>query len=176
MSKNRTEYPQDLFPIGKILKTRGLKGEVRVFLYNVDSNIISQNIFFWIKRDNCFKSYNVEFSKKSTKYQLVKFTDIINIDQAQKICDKKLYVSRLDLFDKKGYYLIDLIGFLVKDELNIDYGKVVDIINLPTNDSLLIDYHNKEIIIPIMDNFIELFDYENEVIFIKNSNIFINEC
>ena len=64
MSKNRTEYPQDLFPIGKILKTRGLKGEVRVFLYNVDSNIISQNIFFWIKRDNYFESYNVEFSKK----------------------------------------------------------------------------------------------------------------
>ena len=110
------------------------------------------------------------------KYHIAKFRDIANREQAQNICDRKLYVSRLDLSDEKGSYLIDLIGFLIKDELNVDYGKVVDIINLPTNNSLLIDYDNREIMIPIIDDFIELFDYENEIIIIKNSDIFIREC
>ena len=67
--------PKDLFPVGKIVKVRGLKGEVKVFLYNVDSDIINKNIFFWIKINNHFEHYNAEFCKKSTKYHLVKFKD-----------------------------------------------------------------------------------------------------
>ena len=173
---SNTKYPQDLFPIGEILKARGLIGEVKVFLYNSDSDIINKNIFFWIKKNDSFEHYDTECCKTLNKYHIVKFRDIVNREQAQKICDKKLYVSRLDLSDKKGSYLIDLIGFLIKDELNVDYGKVIDIINLPTNNSLLIDYDNREIMIPIIDDFIKLFDYENEIIIIKNSDIFIKEC
>ena len=176
MSNSSTEYPQDLFPIGTILKTRGLKGEVRVFLYNIDSDIVNKDIFFWIKKDNCFEYYNAEYFKKSIKYYLVKFRDINDREQAKHICNRKLYVSRQDLSNKKGYYLIDLIGFLIKDEFDVDYGNVIDVINLPTNNSLLINYNDKEIMIPIIDDFIELFDYENEVIIIKNSDIFIKEC
>ena len=176
MSNSSAEYPQDLFSIGRILRAKGLKGEVKVFLYNVDSDIVNKDISFWIKKDNSFEHYNAEYFKRSNKYYLVKFKDIIDREQTKYICDKKMYVSRQDLSDKKGSYLIDLIGFLIKDELNVNYGKVIDVINLPTNNSLLIDYHDREIMIPIIDDFIELFDYENEIIIIKNSDIFIKEC
>ena len=169
-------YPEDLFPIGRVLKPKGLKGEVKVFLYNLDSNIVSKKINFWIKNSNNFDAYIIEKNNKSSRYYLLKFKNINNRDEAQYICDKKVYISRKDLPDRKGSYLVDLIGFLVKDKTNISYGKVIDIINLPTNNSLLIKYSNKEIMIPIIDDFIELFDYDDEVVIIKNSNIFIEEC
>ena len=167
---------KDFFPIGKISKPKGLKGKVKVFLYNVDSNILDKDIILWIRDNDSFLKYSVESFEKSAKYYLVKFKNILDRDSAQNICEKKIYISRKDLPDKKGTYLIDLIGFLVVDELNVSYGKVIDIIHLPTNNSLLIDYNNKEIMIPIIDNFIELFDYEDEVIRVKNSDFFIKEC
>ena len=76
----------------------------------------------------------------------------------------------------KGTYLVDLIGFFVKDEFGKNCGKVIDVINLPTNNALLINCENKEIMIPIIDQFIKLFDYENEVIVVKNSSVFLEEC
>ena len=171
-----SQLPEDFFPIGKILKPKGLKGEVKVFLYNLDSNILDKNIIFFIKNDNSFIEYGIESFKKSSKYYLIKFIDVFDRNTIQNLCEKRIYVSRKNLPDKKGTYLIDLIGFLVIDEFNVKYGKVIDIVHLPTNNSLLIDYNNKEIMIPIIDNFIELFDYEDEVIIVKNSDIFIKEC
>ena len=168
--------PQDLFSIGKVLKARGLRGEVKVFLYNRDSDIMSKDISFWLNNNNKFSAYNIEYHKKLNKYHIIKFTDIINREESEEINDSILYVSRSDLYNEKGYYLIDLIGFLIKDELNNSYGEVIDIINLPSNDSLLINYNNKEVLIPIIDDFIELFDYENEIIVIKNSDVFLKGC
>ena len=176
MNKNNTYPPEDLFAIAKILKPKGLNGEMKVFLYNKDSDILNENIYFWIKENNIFTCYDIESINQSSKYYLVRLKGIINREQAELISNRKLYVSRKDLSNKKGYYLIDLIGFLVKDEFGNDYGKVIDVINLPTNNSLLIDYHNREIMVPIIDNFIELFDYKDEVIVIKNSDVFIKQC
>ncbi len=175
-NKNSDKNPKNLFSIGKVLKARGLKGEVKVFLYNRDSDIMNKDISFWLKKGNNFLAYSIESHKKLNKYHIVKFKDIINRLEAEEISDSVLYASRLDLDNKKGYYLIDLIGFLIKDELNTSYGEVIDIINLPSNDSLLINYNNKEILIPIIDDFVELFDYENEIIVIKNSDVFLKGC
>ena len=97
-------------------------------------------------------------------------------EDAKEISDKKIYISRSDFPDKDAFYLVDLIGFNVKDESDNCYGYVRDIIKLPTNDSLLIDYNNKELMIPIIDDFIKFFDYDNKCVIIKNSDIFINLC
>ena len=56
MSNNN--IPDDLIPLGKILKSRGLKGEVRVFLYNEGSNTLEKDKDIWIKCNNEYVSYN----------------------------------------------------------------------------------------------------------------------
>ena len=40
--------PNDLVPIGKILKAHGLLGEVKAFLYNVDSDSLKPAIDIWL--------------------------------------------------------------------------------------------------------------------------------
>ena len=173
---NNNEFPADLIPLGKILKSKGLKGEVKVFLYNEDSNTLKKNKNIWIECNNEFKSFNIEYITIFNKYKIIKLKDIDSIENTKDIIDKKLFVSRIDFSKTDTFYLVDLIGFLVKDESNNIVGNVKDIINLPTNDSLLIDCNNKEIIIPIIDNFIVLFDYNEKYVIIKNSDTFINKC
>ena len=78
--------------------------------------------------------------------------------------------------DYNKFYLVDLIGFMVKDEFGLEYGEIKDIINLPTNNSLIFLYKEKELMIPISDDFIELFDFKHKMVIVKNSDIFINKC
>ena len=52
--------PDDLILFGKILKPKGLKGELKVFLYNSYSDVLKNNIKTWFKTDNnyiCYPKY-----------------------------------------------------------------------------------------------------------------------
>ena len=177
MSNNSSKFPLDLIPIAKVVKPKGLKGELKVFLYNKSSDTLNDNIDIWLKVDNQFNRYTAEYLNHSfDKYVIIKFRDINSREDAELVSNRKLYVSRSDFPDNDGGYLVDLIGFRVLDEMKVNYGRVVDIINLPTNDALLINYKNKEIMIPIIDNFIKLFDFESKLIVVKNSESFLNKC
>ena len=176
---NNNFYPEDLVPLAKIYKPKGLKGELKVFLYNADSSILEDNKFFWIDDGSTFKKIEIESIKQHTKFKIIKFKGVNDRNSANNLKNKVLFISRLnfpELNNKDEFYLIDLINFKVKDESDNDCGIVNDIINLPSNDSLIINFNDKEIMIPILDNFIELFDFKNKLIIIKNCEIFLNKC
>ena len=169
--------PKDLIAIADIVKPKGLKGELKVFLYNKNSKTLKKNINVWIELDaDNYQSLVVEYLLSSGKYEIIKFERIDSRNESEGFSNGRIYVSRADFDNVKDLYLVDLIGFMVKDEFGLEYGEVRDIINLPTNDSLIFHYKEKEIMIPISDDFIELFDFKHKVVIVKNSDIFINKC
>ena len=74
MSNNK--FPKDLIPLGKILKPRGLKGELKAFLYNKSSRTLTEEINIWLKIKNKYNIVNIEYLKEYNKYIIVKFRDI----------------------------------------------------------------------------------------------------
>ena len=169
--------PKDLIAIADIVKPKGLKGELKVFLYNKNSKTLKKNINVWIELDaDNYQSLVVEYLLSSGKYEIIKFERIDSRNESEGFSNGRIYVSRADFDNAEDLYLVDLIGFMVKDEFGLEYGEVRDIINLPTNDSLIFFYKEKEIMIPISDDFIELFDFKDKVVIVKNSDIFINKC
>ena len=174
---SKKNIPKDLIAIADIVKPKGLKGELKVFLYNKNSKTLKKNINVWIELDaDNYQSLVVEYLLSSGKYEIIKFERIDSRNESEGFSNGRIYVSRADFDNAKDLYLVDLIGFMVKDEFGLEYGEVRDIINLPTNDSLIFFYKEKEIIIPISDDFIELFDFKHKVVIVKNSDIFINKC
>ena len=164
-------------PIADILKPKGLKGELKVFLYNENSKTLKNNVNVWIKLDSDkYKSLVVDYLSSSGKYKVIKFEEINSRNESEFFSNTTIYASRADFDSAQDLYLVDLIGFMVKDEFGLEYGKIDDIINLPTNDSLIFIYKDKEILIPISDDFIELFDFKHKMVIVKNSDIFINKC
>ena len=177
MSSKKEIIPKDLIPIADILKPKGLKGELKVFLYNEKSKTFKNNINVWIKLDaDKYQPLMVEYSLSSGKYKIIKFEGINSRNESKILSNRMIYVSRVDFDNAQDLYLVDLIGFMVKDEFGLEYGEIKDIINLPTNNSLIFCYKEKEIMIPISDDFIELFDFKHKVVIVKNSDIFINKC
>ena len=169
--------PNDLVPIGKILKAHGLLGEVKAFLYNVDSDSLKPEINIWLNIKNEFIIFEIENIKDNNKNKLIKFKNINDRVDAELLNGKKIHLSRsfFPMLKEDDFYLTDIVGFNVNDSNGKNYGFVLDIIKLPTNDSILFNYNNEEIIIPIIDDFIELFDFENKILIIKNFEGFLTK-
>ena len=168
--------PSDLLPIGYISKAKGLKGELKVFLYNKDSKSLKNDTDVWVNYSDSYKLYKLDYISLSGNSRVMKLQNIDSRELSEDLVSKKIYISRKKFPDCKDFYLVDIIDFNVFDIEENKIGKVLDVINLPTNNSMLIKYKDKEIMIPIIDDFIKLFDFSNKKIVIKNSKVFIEKC
>ncbi|MFH1729285.1 MAG: ribosome maturation factor RimM [Pseudomonadota bacterium] len=132
----------DLFCIGKFVKPHGLKGFIKLVLYNRNSDSLkTSNNQIWLKEsDNSFKDYYIEAIKSISKNPLLKLKGCEDIDQAELFRNKEVFIKRENLSgcEEDEYYIRDLIGCLVKDEnkkkigiiTEITSGKEVDIFEI----------------------------------------------
>ena len=166
---------KDLVPIGLIVKHHGLKGDLKVFLYNEDSKTLVSGITIWIKNQNNFNAYDVEMIKGSKTKSLIKIKDLNNRESCSFLLKKEIYVSRFDFPDinEDEFYVNDVIGFNVQDDTGKVYGFLKDILLIASKEVLLVEYQNKEIMIPNVENFVKLFDFENKIVIINNIEQFI---
>jgi 16S rRNA processing protein RimM len=88
-----TEY----FEVGKILSPHGLKGEVKV---NATTDFPEERLAtgsrLFIKNNKQYEELIVENTRRHKQFYLVKFEKTDDIDQAEKICSKELYVAETD--------------------------------------------------------------------------------
>ena len=169
-------FPKDLVPLGKVIKSHGLKGELKVFLYNNESSIFTEGLKLWFRSNrNKYDFYSLKSIRGSMNNKIIKLDKIFDIDNIQSLVKKEIFVSRSDfipLGNKKDYYLNDLIGLSVLDESDNACGVIIDIVTTAANDIIVVKYNNKEFMVPVIDEFIKLFDFENKIIKINNINSF----
>ena len=115
-----SNYPENLIPVGKILKVHGVKGELKI---SVDDNmeILVKGINIWFKSCNNFNNYKLEYIKGFTKNLIMKLIGIDSRSEIKDFLNKKIYISRSDFPEIKedDYYLIDLIGLLVINQKSL---------------------------------------------------------
>jgi len=172
------EIPSDLVNIGKIVKPHGLKGELKILLFNFESEILVKGRAIWIQSVNSETpvQYCIESVKLNSVNSRMRLEGVNFRDEAEKLRDLEFSIPRSEfpVLNNEEFYLIDLIGFSIQDEHKNNIGIVSDIINFPSNDSLLVEIDGKEIFIPIVDDFCTLFDFENEMVYVENIEGFLN--
>lgn len=162
-----------LVSVGKVVKPHGIKGELKFFLYNEDSNILSLDIKIWFKINSLLKSFNLLGSKGSGK--IFKLESINNRNDAELLRGKEFFVYRKDLpdLDTGNFYLNDIISFkLFNDEEEI--GLILDVLLLPSANYILVNYNNKEILVPVLDEYVKFFDFDEQIVIMKNIEGFLN--
>ncbi len=109
-----TEY----FEVGKILSPHGLKGEVKV---NATTDFPEERLAtgsrLFIKNNKQYEELIVENTRRNKQFYLVKFEKIDDIEQAEKICSKELYVAETDQQElpEGSYYFKDILNCPVYD-------------------------------------------------------------
>ncbi|HAV92676.1 TPA: 16S rRNA processing protein RimM [candidate division WOR-3 bacterium] len=123
-----------LFTVGKILKPHGLKGNLKIHLYESDRCKKMLDCPYFIDETE-FKIEN--FGTMGSNY-VIKFKDIDDRTSAMKLTGKFLQVEEKNLLNlgPDEYYVHDIEGSAVFDCDNNMIGKVKEVMKFHTGDVL----------------------------------------
>lgn len=150
------------FKIGQIVKTQGLKGEVRVYSTTDDIYRFDDLNTFYIGKD-----FNTEYKVERVRYKgnlvIMKIKGIDTVEMAEKLRNKNVYVSREESRDleEDEFFIADMIGIKVYT-VNGEYvGTLDDVLQYSANDVYVIKGEDdKEYLIPAVMKFVPEVDIE----------------
>jgi len=159
----------ELFQLGKIVRTFGSKGEV---VFQIDAEILSrikklESVY--LKLNENLVPFFIELIQPRSKGQaMVKFLDVDNTEDASLLAGCGIFIPMALLPKQKGttLYSIEIIGYSVIDATRGETGIVRTVLEMPQQSLLAIDFNGKEILVPIVDEIVKKIDSKNKVIHI----------
>ncbi|MDM8534636.1 ribosome maturation factor RimM [Clostridiaceae bacterium HSG29] len=158
--------------IGQIVSTQGLKGELRISLYEGYNDNFKNFNFFYIENEE-FKIEKFRFKKNLL---ILKLSGIDDINVAEELIGKKLYLYKDDIKLEDNEFLIDeIIGFKAVFN-NEEIGEIIDIDTVKSAQGVfVIKNSEKTFMVPLHNNFIEKGSKKRKYIVFKNIEGFIDE-
>lgn len=157
----------DKIPLAKIGRPRGLKGNLRIDIYNPDSELFVPGKSFYLSPDTGLKKLTLA----TCDGQWCTFEEIQNVDDARAVVGKELCLPRDEMpkTEKGTYYHVDLIGCMIFDQKTKQaIGALNDILYTASNDVwVVVSDKGEEQLIPLLDGVIEKIDLENNQIFLN---------
>lgn len=161
---------EDCFNLGSIARLHSFKGELSIFLDVDDPKEFNKLESVFVEIDNILVPFFIEHILIRNKgFAVVKFEDVNTEIKAKRLLKKKLYLP-LDFLDDLSddeFYLFEIEGFKVIDEVHGHIGEIVKILDYKTNPMYEINNKGKEILIPRQDQFFDRIDWDTETIYLK---------
>ena len=152
--------------IGKIVKTIGIKGEVKIIPLTDNINRFKSILEFYIDSTLCM----VEKISIRNNFVSAKIVGIDSPEQALAYKDKLIFVDRENAIklQENQYFIVDLIGCKIYDEQENFIGEVLNVENYGASDIIVFKKDNKEHSIPFLDKIFTNVDLENQKIVVTN--------
>ena len=148
-------------PIGKIVTTFGLRGQMKVELMTNMVERFDAGKFVLLKGE----SRKILASRLQKNQVVLELEGIRKIEQAEALKWEILSVPKGErpALDDDEYLVDDLIGMTVVTTDGKTLGKVNEVQEYPAHDVLVVG----EILIPAIEEFVEMVDFEAETITVK---------
>ncbi len=153
--------------IGKIVSIFGIKGEVKVQPWCDTPDFLCEFDRLFRKSGDIVE---IEHSRVQKNIVIMKIKGVDTVEDAQKMRNHVLYISRDDVeLDEGCYFIQDLIGLTVENaETGEVYGEISDVSQTGANDV----YHiktadSKELLVPAIPEVVVETDLENGKMLIK---------
>ena len=153
--------------MGKFLKPKGLKGELRAIIFNEENFSLKIGSKIWLEED---ASWEIEKIKVFASKSLIKLVGCNSREEAEKIQGLIFSLPRVDFetLDHNEHYLVDLIGCQVIDCKQKFIGIIIDILNMPAQNLIVVDREGDEILIPYVDSYVLLFDKKKKNLIVQD--------
>lgn len=167
--KEYTMTTEDYFRIGSILKTKGLKGELHIYVdFDGLENIKFTTIFIEItgKRVPYFVT-SIKYLQKNAAYLVLE--DVDTIEKASLLVKKNIYLPiKLKPKKKKSEFtLMDLLGFTAVDEDEGELGEITDVHEYPKQFIATVTYKNCEVLFPLNEEIIKGIDVVKGIVLVN---------
>ncbi len=163
---------KNLLEIGKIVRTHGIKGAVKVVSYLDDDLKQFKHVYIGEKlfEGNFTKVLNLNNDAYS-----IQIDSIPTIDDAEKFKNQSIYIDRNEYeYFEDSVYLSDLIGIAVVDENNEKLGELVDFDEYGASVILSIRAGAVTYSLPYVDEYIKYDEEKNAMVTTKQ--IFEDMC
>lgn len=161
---------EEIFQVGVISSTHGVRGEVKVFPTTDDPKRYSKLKEVLLQNGDNTSTLHVQNVKYFKNMVIVKFKEYDSLNDVEKIKGQKLYVTRENAvkLSKDEYYIADLIGMECVDNNKGIKGVLTDVLSTGANDVYVIELADKrELLLPAIKECIKNVDFDNNIITIN---------
>jgi len=156
--------------VAKILKSQGLKGEVKINAYNKNDSALKQGLTVYLKDGSplFIRSFN---ERKGFFY--VTFENYNSIEQVESLKNEELFINTTDLnkLNKDEYYVKDLLGCLVITNTNKELGIVTEIENFGSADIYTVKNKQQEILFALVEGLFLSVDLQKKQIIVDENKL-----
>lgn len=140
----------DYFEIGKIVNTQGIKGDVRIVPQTSDIKRFESLKTVDMYRGNIKKTLTIEKVWYHKKFVIIKFLEVKNMNDAEELKEFVIRVDRKDAIplEEDEFYITDLIGVSVIDDMDNKIGIIKDVLVTGANDVYVVKTDGKDILLP----------------------------
>ena len=160
---------EQVFQVGIISSTHGVRGEVKVFPTTDDMKRFKKLKEILLDTGKEYMTLQIEGVKFFKQFVILKFKGYDNIDDIVKYRGKSLFVPRENAvkLQKDEYFIADLIGLKVVNEDGSFTGVLKDVMETGANDVYIVEREDgKEVLIPAIKDCILQVDFEKEQVLV----------
>ena len=153
--------------IGRILKTHGYAGELRIQIEEPYLEDFAGSEVLFIGDPKAPLPYFPEYVKWDAFPMLIKFEDINNKEEASELVAKPCYLPEVDPTENSasipaGYEYGFVQGFTMKTAEGTTVGIIQRVDEYPQQEMALVNYEGNEILIPLNNTYIVEINREKE--------------
>ncbi len=153
----------ELVVLGAVTKPHGIRGEVRVHLFNPDSDLLDLQDQLWLAKDGQTpRAWPVVALRRHHGALLVTFDGVEGREAAEALRGHSVAIPRDSLppTDEEEYYHVDLVGLRAFTEDGAEVGAVVEVIAYPSVDCLRVQGGGIEREVPLLEPYVLGIDIE----------------
>ena len=160
----------DLFAIGEIVKTRGLRGCLKVLCCVETNNAFTELEFVYIEissgQKKCFVLRKIDVSGKIL---FVELEGIPDVESAQALVGCKVFLPKgmQEKLPEGEHYWRDIIGLDVYSEDDKYIGKIESVFPTGSNDVYVCKQAEREILLPAIADVIRKIDVNRRIMIVR---------
>lgn len=157
-----------LIPLGEIVTTHGLRGEVRVRAFNPDTKSLAAGATVQLRRDGKITPRRISASRRHRQMFLLTFDGIASIELAQPLLGSEICLPVEELPDAgpDSFYHFELVGMQVVTVGGEEIGKVVEVMDTAGSDICIVRGPGTEHLIPLVADVVTEIDRQGRRIVI----------
>jgi 16S rRNA processing protein RimM len=152
---------EELIPVGKIIGTHGIKGQLKLHSYSGNADSLSAVRSVTLKSaDGTLREFAVTGFKANSGRFIIALQGFDDINLVQPFLGSEVCLKRVQLpgLDEDEYYWSDLIGLQVFTDEGTLLGTVADIFETGSSDIYVVRGEEREYLIPAIADVIKAVD------------------
>ena len=163
--KNEQQPPAPLVPLGRLVNTHGVRGELRFLPYSFPCRTLHPGLTIFLQdEDGQSHVYTVEGARPRAPFVLVKLVGIDSLDHAETLREKVVAVEETVLPPlKEGeFYYYQVVGLTVRTTKGMEIGEIAHVFFSGGHDVWVVRQEKKEYLIPVTEEIVRSIDFSSK--------------